>query len=172
MNAFQISLHDQLLLNFNIKTSSSLNPKQFCYKVFCDHYQFYYNIFNKQFKLHFYLELILYHLIILVWKSSQMIFSYHLIWFTNTHNSPHGRSIEIPRERGGGQKQKFFKKSVKLNWNFWRGERVQTKTKNLVGVGVGVGTGYFLETHNNENDSNQIVTVHHTMIMNMVLWIN
>ena len=39
---------------------------------------------------------------------------------------PHRRSVEIPRGRGW-QKQRFLEKSLKLNWNFQRGGRINSK---------------------------------------------
>ena len=41
--------------------------------------------------------------------------------------SPYGRLLEIQGERGS-QKPKFLKESMKLNWNFQRGEKVRNKT--------------------------------------------
>ena len=55
---------------------------------------------------------------------------------------PPGWSLEILRGRGS-QKLKFLKKSMRLNWNFWRGWGF--KPKNYPWAG---GYGYFLQLHN------------------------
>ena len=44
--------------------------------------------------------------------------------------------------RGGSQRPKVLKESMKLNWNFWRGGGLQSKN-HLWGR-----YGYFLEPHN------------------------
>ena len=60
-------------------------------------------------------------------------------------------------EGGGCQKLKFLKKSIELNWNFWRG-RGGMQTKNFP-LGGGGGVGYFLEPHilKNTNYMNYIL---------------
>ena len=50
---------------------------------------------------------------------------------------PHGRSLEIPRGRGGLKSQNFRSKVLKLNWNFLGGQGVQNK-KPSGGGGGGV----------------------------------
>jgi len=51
----------------------------------------------------------------------------------------HGRSLEIPRG-GGPQQPKFFKESMRLNWNFQRGGGIQTRKPSVGGVWIFSGT--------------------------------
>ena len=52
---------------------------------------------------------------------------------------PHGRSLEIPRGRGP-QQPKFIRESVKLNWIFLGGGRVQMKKPSMGEVWIFSGT--------------------------------